>query len=656
MAANDTASATYRYFVTDLLTNSVLAEIPFRGVSFGRSIKAAGSFSGEIVVIPETASMDIYDSTMPGKTALYVVRDGVCVWGGIIWSRTYNVISRTLNVSASEFTSYFYHRNIWKTWTHDFGANLVVSSGTITGTLTNASYAFPVDSSIKLSFPEVGDFAYTGYYTVDSSPDDFTFVITGTSVPDGTYNGVTVMVRVDTYDYVRQLIDEVLSDFNQTQFPNTDIEPAQTNKFQITNITSDGTTATVTTAEAHGAIPTQTIEIYNTNASYDGLWDVIATPSSTTFTIGDGGTETGAVKNITATVTSKSITDFIGTITTASAHGFTAGQYVTLAGIDSSTAYVSTFDGEFYIFSTPSSTTFTIEVADSDMASTAVVGGTATVQSIVQVGTYGSFPGNSDIGIDYSTDAYSGKNVLNSTYRGFELRSVGEELDQYSDTVNGFEYRVDCDLVYVGSVATFTRTFVLMPIDFPNPPAEGQVSDPSRFGADELVFEYPGNILDATLDENAEDSATRFFVVGNIPDLGEDASQPYAAASATDLMEQGWPILDQEETRNEVQDEELLYGHAQRYLTESRPPISDIKVKVNGSLTPKVGEYAPGDWCCLAINDEFVRMRLASDLEPRDTILVRKIDGYKVSVPDTPTFGEEVELILVTEPQVDKIG
>ena len=94
MAANDTASATYRYFTTDLLTNTVLAEIPFRGVSFGRSIKAAGSFSGEIVVIPETASMDIYDSTMPGKTALYVVRDGVCVWGGIIWSRAYNEIGR----------------------------------------------------------------------------------------------------------------------------------------------------------------------------------------------------------------------------------------------------------------------------------------------------------------------------------------------------------------------------------------------------------------------------------------------------------------------------------------------------------------------------------------------------------------------------------
>jgi len=49
-------------------------------------------------------------------------------------------------------------------------------------------------------------------------------------------------------------------------------------------------------------------------------------------------------------------------------------------------------------------------------------------------------------------------------------------------------------------------------------------------------------------------------------------------------------------------------------------------------------------------------MRLASDLEVRDTVIVRKIDNYKVTVPDTPSFGEEVELTLVTEAQVDKRG
>jgi hypothetical protein len=170
------------------------------------------------------------------------------------------------------------------------------------------------------------------------------------------------------------------------------------------------------------------------------------------------------------------------------------------------------------------------------------------------------------------------------------------------------------------------------------------------------VFEYPGSIIDVTMEESAEDSATRFFVVGNIPDLGDDISQPYAVASATDLLLAGWPILDGEETRSEESEESALYAHAQRYLAESRPPISDIKVKVNGSLSPKIGEFVPGDWCSIIVEDEFVRMRLASDLEVRDTVIVRKIEGFKVSVPDTPSFPEETELLLVTEPEVDKIG
>ena len=158
------------------------------------------------------------------------------------------------------------------------------------------------------------------------------------------------------------------------------------------------------------------------------------------------------------------------------------------------------------------------------------------------------------------------------------------------------------------------------------------------------------------MSESAEDGATRFFVVGNIPNLGNDESQPYAAAVATDLLLAGWPLLDKEENKNDVEDEEVLYSHAERFLTQQRPPVSDINITVNGSLSPKIGEFSPGDWCCVAINDEFVRMRLASDLEPRDTIIVRKIDGFKVSVPDTPSFPEKVDLTLVTEPEVDKIG
>jgi hypothetical protein len=73
-------------------------------------------------------------------------------------------------------------------------------------------------------------------------------------------------------------------------------------------------------------------------------------------------------------------------------------------------------------------------------------------------------------------------------------------------------------------------------------------------------------------------------------------------------------------------------------------------------MEPKIGSYNPGDWCVIVLNDEFVNLRLASDLEPRDTVIVRKIDGFSVSVPDSPAFPETVSLVLVTEPGVDKRG
>ena len=734
MAATDGTSAEYRYFTTDLLSNTVLAEIPFRGVSFERSIKAAGSFSGTIPVIPETAHMDIYNSTMPGKTGLYIVRDQECIWGGIIWSRSYDVLDRSLSVNASEFTSYLHHRNIWKTWSHDFGADIVVSSGTATVTLQNLEYDFPVGSSVKLSFPTTSMYEYTGYYTVATANGTDVFTIASSGIPDGTYIDVTVYVRVDTYDYVRQLIDEILSDFSGITFPNTEIEPSRRADIAVTNKALTSNVATFTTASAHGLIPTQTVNVFNVDSTFNGVHDVVATPTTTTFTTNITATNVSstAVSAVTKTITNKNITNFVGTLTTSAAHGFSVGDIVVIAGVDGSAKSISnkqltsniatitttaahganigdtitvsgvdsTFNGVYYVdnvptnttltyaktasdvpstavspagslvvqvpvtvFDTshvvievPTSTTFTVDLADTDMPTTAVTGATVVRTPTVSIGTYGPFPGNSDIDISYSTDEYSGESIPNTAYRGFELKNAGEALDEYSDTVNGFEYRVDCHLEYVGNIPVFTREFVLMAIDFANPPAEGEVSPLTRFGADKLVFEYPGSIISMTMEENAEDSATRFFVVGNNADLGEDASQPYAVASATDLLADGWPLLDQEESRNDESDEDALYAHAQRYLAEMRTPISDISVTVNGSLSPKLGEYAPGDWCSIVVEDEFVRMRLASDLEPRDTVLVRKIDGYKVTVPDVPSFPEEVELLLVTEPEVDKIG
>jgi hypothetical protein len=665
MPSSTILAPVYRYFVVDLLSNALLAEIPFKNVSYERGLKAAGSFSGSIPIVNATDSMDLYESTMPGKTALYVVRDGVCVWGGIIWSRSYDIVGKILSVRGSEFTSYLFHRNIWKTYTHEFEATITVTSGVAAVEFTTADYEAPVESSVRVFFYEIKDFVHNGYYTVKSSPapTTSTFYVDIPSLDDGVYTLCTAVIRADTYDYVKQLMDNTFTDFVYIDFQNDEIEPASSTQYVVQNIQRTSDVATVTVSAPHDAILGQVIHIVDVESTINGWQQVTAIPSTSSVSFDSVGTNipSTAIGTVTRGVTFKELTTFVATLTTAGSHGFSSGSTVTVFGVDDATAPEAVFDGEFTITAVTSNTFSYITSGVDDVPSTAVIDWslteqpTATVTPSMYVSTYGAFPYNSDIGLAYASDTeYSGKNVENKTYRGYELRSVGEELDNYSDTIDGFEFRVDCDYDY--ETNSFTKTLVLLPIDFPNPPAPGEVSPVSRFGADRLVFEYPGNISNIKMDESAENAATRFFVVGNIGDLGDEASQPYAVATAKDMLEAGWPTLDQEETNQDTGDEETLYKYAQRYLAEHRPPLSDFNVSVNGSMDPVIGTYVPGDWCSVIADDEFVRMRLASDLEPRDTVIVRKINGFKVSVPDTPTFPEKVDLDLITEPEVDKRG
>jgi len=205
-----------------------------------------------------------------------------------------------------------------------------------------------------------------------------------------------------------------------------------------------------------------------------------------------------------------------------------------------------------------------------------------------------------------------------------------------------------------GNKKVFKRTFVLIPrtpetlTEYLDSMPDGKLSvgtyaPPSAFGADKLVFEYPGNIQNVSFSENAGNSATRVFVVGNNSDLGGSSSARYSASSETELLNAGWPILDRVEkvewplkgvnvinTDNwgNYDSEADMQLTAERFLRETRPPSGDFIITVNGSLTPEIGSFDPGDWCSIVVRDAFVAQRMASNLEPRSDVIVRKIDVY----------------------------
>jgi hypothetical protein len=1270
--ANNDGSYSYRYFTADLLTNEVFGEIPFKGVSYERALKGAGAFSGTIGITPDTAKLGVYDFTLPGKTALYVVRNGVCVWGGIIWGRTYNVITKVLNVNASEFTSYLYHRRAWRTWNNSFTGNLSVSGGVITATIDDGmTYTLNEDSSVHIIMSNVNDFKYNGYYqlTADSVLNDATQIATFTAsatsietptaspitMPDGTYEAVTIDVHANTYDYVRSLIDAVSKDFHGSNFPTDEIEPSKNTTLAITNRGVTDGVATITMNATPTLIPGQEFRVFNVGANFDGYQIVTSTSganvifesgggsvtygattpvyfratsrtlqggtvlvttdtphsmyvgqyvtlegldnplrsanrfdgtvqvtgitsaysftyetgskrsegvtaltpatvtksalknlavtaiaangttavytctntfsagqyvtvdgpdssvrvtlarivsaNATSFTVKSASTTTGsAVGHIasayalvqfrksandvvelatsenhslgavsssvtvdveglydTTTVVARQLVANTATLTTAEAHGYSVGGTVIVSGLTelvgtrtgsmtisggtatftvetatphnlisgntvtvtnvkdsySVTGYAFTYATSSLIFTTsathniatndkvviagipsrtvpctsiyitnkivrltapanhnvkandkitvsgykttktltvskltkygkkaaiagvtnyslvnirfttahglkagvylttswtspigsgyfkngkfkvtkvidantlqyddgidypnistsvtspgtvaaaysygvngswtvssvaatyiyfksdeaentsPTADATTVLVADSvlgehtvtgattttftvsatpytvDRARSPLTGATATVaEGIFNVvnanvvstpsgtsltyekstttypnlrvavtsktitgnttvlspyfnttgatitavstnrfsfvisptakktvenamanptgvatagsafggtslsatitagaglqytklgtgtlssrrvfgfasgtsnpeihyGTYGGYTNNSDLLFEFSTQGYSTKQTLPINFRGYETRSIGEELDKYSDVINGFEYRVDC--AYDPASNTFKRTFVLLPIipesldsylsELPGGVLYlGTAAPPSAFGADKTVFHFPGNISDISIDESAENSATRFFMVGNIGDLGDNASQPYGVAVDTSLLYPtsgtmtAWPLLDDTHSDQDIYDEDLLYSYAQRYLAEAKPPDMKINITVNGSITPPVGSYSPGDWCTLIVDDDFIQQRLTNDLEPRGDLMVRKIDSINVSVPDGSTFPEKIGLSLVPEWQADQIG
>jgi len=802
MATNEITPAEYRYYVADLLTNNVIGEIPFTGVSFERALSRAGSFSGEIPVIEATAPLNLYESTMPGKTALYVLRNGVCVWGGIIWSRSYNPMNKTLQIDGQEFISYLYHRAVWQTLYYGsegvYCSRYQAGSGTAT-VFTDVAHGFETGDKVKINSLNS---ALNGIHTITATPSlaSFTFASVASLAASNSSTGIARTI-VDSYDVTRDILGWLSDDFGDNQFVNDEIKPASELEFGVTNKVMTAGVATLTTALPHDFIEGQLLQIVDVDAAIDGYRTITAIPTSTTFTftvagssasVSSAATSALATRSVTSksiqttslTVTNKLATNNIVTLTSSAAHGLLPGDEVSISNVDSN------LNGTFTVATTPTSTTFTYaKTVANNIPSTVVTGGVAAYKSAVLVtgtshglsagnsvvveindaaydgthlvsrvdnsttfrynlfstlnaeaegvfggviksgaravaGTFGSFSSNSDVGIDSTVDV-SGKYIgtTQQIFRGSDLRYFGEILEEFSKDLNGFEYRIDCDF----QNDEFTRTFRFVP--FFDPPTKiavtnkelssniatlttevahglevgeevvvtdvgnyfdgtqtvvsvpssttftfksynlnvpstavsgyiGVVHPISYLGADQYVFEYPGNVLDFKLDESAEDSATRMWVGGNNDGLSGDASNPYAAASATDLLGAGWPVLDQIEEQKDSQTvalgEEALYEYAEEYLAEARPPDLTFRISVNGSLNPVVGDYLPGDWCSIILDDEFVRLRLGNDLEPRGDIIVRKIVGYKVSVPDVPTFPEKVDLELISEWKEDR--
>ena len=614
----------YRYLIAKVKDGSFVMEVPFNNVSWERKIGTSGSFSGSIAVPGsslgegrETDSedqFDLYNSTLPGKNAIYIMRDEVLVWGGIIWSRDYDISSRTLNVNALELTSYLHHRVFWKTFTVLDDGNTTVKdmlealiTATTNDQINQASIAVASDvhnminnysktgTTVTITTEEIHGFAVNDVIVINNVPSfNGTRTVTGvpnsrqftfTHSPSATITLTSVAIDSGAYAILSSTNTEIQDSvsINLTTDIDSDLDnypivgAGDNNPFEFRGHTMKYVGEIIENFAKNG-VPSQSA------LTPTATLDVPASPNRR--------------------IIKKSLTSNLATITTSTAHGLTASQSVIIANVD------ATFNGTYTISTVPTSTTFTY---------------TKVASAVTEVSTT---PVSASIRFDYYIEPVYNQNTYTFS-NVFKAWLVKTDTNKPSGTVNDGE--------------------VLSSLTGPS-----TVYGPETLSANKLIFEHPGNIISISLSENADAASTRTWVVDSGNDLGDSATPYYGSYTNIPYLEEGYPMLETAVTdRNlptESDYEVVSYAKAIGYRLA--PPIGMYKIVVNGSLSPKVNSYAPGDWCTVIVNDPFIDKRLKPPYENRTGLLVRKIASFKVNVPDNPAFPETVDLELIPEWEV----
>lgn len=104
---SSTIPVEYRYIFGTLGTERIIAEIPLFGVYMEMELNVGGRLDGTLN-LDQTGkrNQDLIDATIPGQCWVIVERNGIPIWGGFVWSRTYQSQSKTLQLFAQHFQQY----------------------------------------------------------------------------------------------------------------------------------------------------------------------------------------------------------------------------------------------------------------------------------------------------------------------------------------------------------------------------------------------------------------------------------------------------------------------------------------------------------------------------------------------------------------------
>lgn len=184
-----------------------------------------------------------------------------------------------------------------------------------------------------------------------------------------------------------------------------------------------------------------------------------------------------------------------------------------------------------------------------------------------------------DIGVRIDWEQTSGV-LRDREYSRYDLPRVGETLDQLSDVIDGFEWRIASYRDEFGARAKELR------LGYPRIVA----------GSTDIVLDYPGPIVDYALPEDGTVMATRWQSRGASDNQNQAAaSVPIMSPLLTypDRIADGWPLLDGSSDYSSVTTTSVLTEHATADLMRAREPqvIPEVTIALLDRDLPPLGSH-----------------------------------------------------------------
>lgn len=97
----------YNYIFGSLRSEKVIAEIPLFGTYMDLELNVGGRFDGSFSLdMTGYSNQVLLDATTPGATWVVVERNGIPIWSGYVWSRTYQSQAKNMQLYAESFEKY----------------------------------------------------------------------------------------------------------------------------------------------------------------------------------------------------------------------------------------------------------------------------------------------------------------------------------------------------------------------------------------------------------------------------------------------------------------------------------------------------------------------------------------------------------------------